>query len=206
LLADLDLFVENEAGLPGRTPVALEVAFGRPDEGGDPETLSQPDPVVVRVGRLTFRIAGRVDRIDRLDDGTFEILDYKTGTYWPDRWKGTFAGGRRLQHALYGLAAIELLKRAAKKPRITGAQYYFSSAKGRLERKTIPTQPSQALGSVLESLHEVVTQGLFLHTPSEEDCRFCDYSPACGAGAHERAREKRTDALLAAYQRLAGHE
>ena len=33
------------------------------------------------------------------------MIDYKTGGYWPDDWKGVFAGGTRLQHALYGVAA-----------------------------------------------------------------------------------------------------
>ena len=65
---------------------------------------------------------------------TFEVLDYKTGGYWRDNWKGTFAGGRRLQHALYGLAAVELLKASHKKPKVRGGVYYFSSHKGRRER------------------------------------------------------------------------
>ena len=57
----------------------------------------------------------------------FQVLDYKTGGFWRDDWKGTFNGGRRLQHALYGLAAVELLRARYKKPKVTGAQYYFSS-------------------------------------------------------------------------------
>ena len=49
------------------------------------------------------------------------MLDYKTGGFWRDDWKGTFNGGRRLQHALYGLAAVELLRARYKNPKVTGA-------------------------------------------------------------------------------------
>jgi ATP-dependent helicase/nuclease subunit B len=204
--ADLELFLATEVDTASaRTPVALEVGFGR-SRADEAEPLSMAEPVTVRVGGLTFRVAGRVDRIDQLADGRFEILDYKTGGYWPDKWKGTFAGGRRLQHALYGLAAVELLKARTPKPKMAGAQYYFSSTKGRLERKLIPLQSMATVGQVLSDLREVITSGLFVHTPDVGDCRFCDYGAACGAKAHVHAEGKAKDARLAPYQRLAGHE
>jgi ATP-dependent helicase/nuclease subunit B len=205
-LADLDLFLEGEIEIAAaRTPVALEVAFGRAG-GDDPEPLSMATPVTMTLGSLTIRVAGRVDRIDELADGSFEILDYKTGGYWPDKWKGTFAGGRRLQHALYGLAAVELLKQQQASPRISGAQYYFSSTKGRQERKIIPVPAPAIVGNVLSDLREVITAGLFIHAPDTDDCRFCNYGPACGPNAAARAEGKLADPVLAPYRRLADHE
>jgi ATP-dependent helicase/nuclease subunit B len=205
-LADLDLFLEAEVDVAAtRTPVALEVGFGRA-RAGDAEPLSMDTPVRLRVGGLTFRVAGRVDRIDRLADGRFEILDYKTGGYWAADWMGTFAGGRRLQHALYGLAAAELLKPLTKAPRIAGAQYYFSSAKGRLERKIIPASSVVAVGQVLADLREVITGGLFVHAADARDCKFCDYGAACGAAAQSQAAAKQNDARLVPARKLASHE
>ena len=58
------------------------------------------------------------------------MVDYKTGGFWRDEWKGTFAGGTRLQHALYGLAAVKLLQARVKKPKVTGGVYYFPRRKG----------------------------------------------------------------------------
>ena len=56
-------------------------------------------------------LRGRIDRIDRLADGSYEVVDYKTGGVFLRRGlAGTFAGGRQLQHALYALAATELLR------------------------------------------------------------------------------------------------
>lgn len=77
------------------------MSFRRP-LGEDEEALARPEPVEIDLGGgLTFRIAGRIDRIDKVGPSEFQILDYKTGGFWRDDWKGTFNGGRRLQHALY---------------------------------------------------------------------------------------------------------
>ena len=59
--------------------------------------------------------------------------------------RASFAGGRRLQHALYGLAAVELLKARYKKPKVTAGVYYFSSHKGRQERVRIPAPTRAAI-------------------------------------------------------------
>jgi ATP-dependent helicase/nuclease subunit B len=172
-LDDLTLFVSAEASLdPSHTPVGFEVAFGRAD-GVDDEPLAQAEPIVVDMGGgVVLRVAGRIDRIDRVASATYELLDYKTGRYWADSWKGTFAGGTRLQHALYGLAALELLKRKDKKARVVAAEYYFSSAKGQQERKRIPTSATATVGAVLHDLREVVASGLFVHAVNKEHCKW----------------------------------
>ena len=95
------------------------------------EPLAQAEPIVIDLGNgLRFRLAGRIDRIDQIGPSSFEIIDYKTGGYFEADWKGTFSGGRRLQHALYGIAALELLKRKYRRPTIVRGVYYFSSVKG----------------------------------------------------------------------------
>ena len=84
-----------------------------------PSQLARAEPVEIDLGGgLTFRIAGRIDRIDKVGPRRFEVIDYKTGGFWRDDWTGTFNGGRRLQHALYGLAAVELLRRSYKKAKV----------------------------------------------------------------------------------------
>src|ERR1700730_17904148 len=100
--------------------------------------MEHAEPVEIDLGNgLTFRIAGRIDRIDKVGTATFEVVDYKTGGFWRDNWKGTLNGGRRLQHALYGLAAVELLRKKYENPKVTAGVYYFSSHKGRQERVRI---------------------------------------------------------------------
>ena len=214
-LDDLMLFVTAEAQLsPDREPVAFEVAFGRSGisvhegvSGTDAEPLAQADPIEVDLGGgLGFRLAGRIDRIDRIGPSTFEIIDYKTGGYWEKDWQGTFAGGTRLQHALYGLAALALLKRQDANARVIGAHYYFSSGRGHQERKTIPAPAPAMIARVLGDLRQVIAAGVFVHARDEGACKWCDFGQACGVEAPVRAAAKVTDAALGPYLRLVAHD
>ena len=114
-LADLELFLDAEIEETQSTPVGLEVSFGRP-LGDDEDPLARAEPIEIALGAgLTLRIAGRMDRINEVGPATFEVLDYKTGGFWRDNWKGVFAGGSRLQHALWtrrGRAAQDPLQEA----------------------------------------------------------------------------------------------
>ena len=91
-LDDVRLFLEAEVQDGATKAVGLEVSFGRP-LNGDEEPLARPDPVAISLGNgITLRIAGRIDRINEVGEATFEVLDYKTGGYWRDSWKGVFSG------------------------------------------------------------------------------------------------------------------
>ena len=204
-LADVELFLEAESEATGAEPIAFEVSFGRP-LGENEEELARAEPVEVDLGNgLTFRIAGRIDRIDKVGEAEFQVLDYKTGGFWRDDWKGTFNGGRRLQHALYGLAAVELLRARYKKPKVTAAQYYFSSHKGRRERVRIAAPSLAQTAAVLGDLRELIVSGAFVHAADDRACKWCDYEAACGGGIHEQAEGKRADAKLTAFGRLSSH-
>jgi RecB family exonuclease len=205
-LADIALFLDGEIAHTGSEPIGFEVSFGRPLGEGE-EDLARAEPVEINLGDgLVFRIAGRIDRIDKVRDGEFVVLDYKTGGYWRDDWKGTFNGGRRLQHALYGLAAVELLRKVHKKPRVTGATYYFSSHKGKQERKHISAPSLAQTAAVLADLRALVAGGAFVHAANKDACKWCDYEAACSGGAHSQAEAKLQDAKLLAFGRLTGHE
>ncbi len=206
-LEDLALFVAAEAELDAsHEPVGFEVAFGRA-EAVDEEPLAQADPVRVDLGGgLEVRLAGRIDRIDRVGARDFRIIDYKTGGYWADAWKGTFAAGKRLQHALYGLAAAELL-RHIDGARVIESEYYFTSARGHQERKRIPAQPIPRVAEVLHDVRAVILAGAFVHAANNEPCKFCHYAYACGGeAARSGAESKHGDAALAPFARLVKYE
>ena len=204
-LADVALFVESEVEDCTRIPVGLEVSFGRPLQDAA-EPLARPEPVVVSLGNaVTLRIAGRIDRINQVGTATFEVLDYKTGGFWRDKWKGTFDGGKRLQHALYGLAALELLKATHKKPTLKRGVYYFSSHKGRKEMVSIPAPSLAAIGDVLGDLRAVIVAGHFTRATSVNTCTFCDFSAACGKVTNQQAEAKLASPIAASFARLAAH-
>jgi ATP-dependent helicase/nuclease subunit B len=205
-LADVELFVDAEASNSSSTPIGFEVSFGRPLDDDNEEPLARSEPVEIDLGSgLKFRIAGRIDRIDQVGPSSFEIIDYKTGSFWRPDWQGTFAGGRRLQHALYGLAAVELLKTRFKNPKIERGVYYFSSRKGRQERLGISTPTRAVIAGVLGDLRDVIIRGQFVRTPNEKDCKYCDFATACGEGVNKQADAKLQDSRLDAYGKLAAH-
>jgi ATP-dependent helicase/nuclease subunit B len=206
-LADLDLFIEAECKCTDeRTPIGFEVSFGRPLED-EHESLAQAEPIEIDLGKgLTFRIAGRIDRIDKVGASSFEVLDYKTGGYWPKSWEGVFAGGRRLQHALYGLAAVQLLRHQYKKATISAGVYYFPSRKGRRERVRIPAPSQAAIAAVLADLRATIRAGAFAHAVSDDDCTFCDYAAACDQSIEARSAEAKLETSeLRVYGRLGAH-
>jgi ATP-dependent helicase/nuclease subunit B len=204
-LADAELFLEAESSNTASKPVGLEVSFGRPLDD-DKEPLAQVNPVAVDLGQgVRLRIAGRIDRIEQVGTASFEVIDYKTGGFWPDKWRGTFDGGRRLQHALYGLAAVELLKTTNQNPKVVAGVYYFSTHKGRQERVAIPAPARNAIAGVLRDLREVIMNGEFTRTSDKDNCRFCEYVAACEGEVHQQAEEKRDDPKLEAYRRLSEH-
>lgn len=208
ILNDLDLFLQLETGQPGRTPVGLEVGFGSRATEGEP--LARVEPVTVDLGPgLRFRLAGRIDRIDRVGEGLYEVIDYKTGWWRPAEYEGTFRGGRLLQHALYRLAATELLRPSDPKARVAGSGYALPTVRGRGQRVVKAAEPAR-LAAVLHDLFEVLAAGAFVHTPdAAEDCRYCEMGPACGPRAAERAGVKLAgadNAVLDPYRRLGRHE
>src|SRR6185437_9279447 len=67
-----------------------------------PQTLAVELPFNFWLDRL--KVGGRIDRVDRLDDGRIEIIDYKTGKNVPTEKKVK----EDLQLSLYAVAAAEI--------------------------------------------------------------------------------------------------
>lgn len=206
-LYDLRLFIEQECERPHVEPLAFEVSFGMPSGSEELEPLALADPIEIALtGARRLRVHGRIDRVDRLADGTFETIDYKTGGFYATDWEGTFAGGTRLQHALYGAAATAMLERHIKAPRVARGTYFFPSARGLGQRITIATPGPATLAEVLGDLADVIAAGSFIQAPKKDACRFCEFAAACGKDPAGRAKPKlEAAAELAAYRKLRGH-
>lgn len=207
---DLEAFLVGEcAGRHGTGPVAFEVGFGFPLESGD-EPLANPEPLAFDLGAgRTLRLRGRIDRINRVKPGEYEVIDYKTGSYWADNWAGEFAGGTRLQHAIYGFAAAELLRGSGLKASVTQGRYVFPAVKGHGRQKVILAPSKAALVAVLRDLTDVIASGVFVAADSTAACRWCDFAAAChpeSVAAASGKIDNPANNRLDAFRRLRSHE
>ena len=186
------------------TPRYFEVPFGSPRQRASASIASE-EPVEIDIGDGTaIRLAGRIDRIDQADDGTYEVWDYKTGSARRLKEESLFDGGRQLQHALYAVAVEELLRRTGTSADVSASGYFFPALKGEGQRIVKP-QDMQKMQDVLTHLLELLRSGIFPATTEDGDCKYCDYSRICGGSApgHSKTKLQSDSALLEPVRRLA---
>jgi DNA helicase II / ATP-dependent DNA helicase PcrA len=121
-----------------------------------------------RLGRHVLR--GRVDRVDQLPDGAYELIDYKTG-----RPKTAAQLRDDVQLSLYAVGAREDWRLEASRQ-----SYYYV-----LDDEKVPVDRSDEdrewiEDTVLEVAEGILGQG-FEPTPSYSACSICDYRIACPA-------------------------
>ncbi|MFL5837110.1 MAG: PD-(D/E)XK nuclease family protein, partial [Solirubrobacteraceae bacterium] len=115
-------------------------------------------------------VRGRVDRVDRLPDGGFELIDYKTG-----RPKSAAQLKSDVQLSLYAVGAREAWQLDAAQQ----AYYYvLDDAKVPVERSA--EDRDWVTDTVLEVADGIMSQG-FEPTPSYAACSVCDYRIVCPA-------------------------
>jgi DNA helicase-2/ATP-dependent DNA helicase PcrA len=138
------------------------------------ERLSESEPVWLEK-KFDFKVGdhhvrGRVDRVDRLPDGDYELIDYKTGER-----KSTEDLDSDLQLALYRMAAREAWGIEAS----TGSYYYVLDG----DKVPAPTRPDDAERverTVLQVGEGILSQD-FEPRPSPKVCSWCDYRLICPA-------------------------
>jgi len=115
-------------------------------------------------------LRGRVDRVDRLPDGSYELIDYKTG-----RAKTEEELSSDVQLSIYQMGARESWKLD------TTAQSYHYVMTG----EKVPVEHSEAeLERVRDTVAEIgagIQRQDFQPTPRADICRLCDYRIICPA-------------------------
>jgi DNA helicase II / ATP-dependent DNA helicase PcrA len=158
---------EQEKQLQGKAEQAL-IRYHERFQGEDAEPVWFERSFSFTLGPHTVR--GRVDRVDRLSDGAYELIDYKTG-----RPKKAADLREDVQLALYSVAA----ERAWDLEAARQAYYYV------LDDAKVPVDWAEEdrewiQETVLEVADGITGQG-FEPTPSFAACSMCDYRIACPA-------------------------
>jgi DNA helicase-2/ATP-dependent DNA helicase PcrA len=121
-----------------------------------------------RIGPHLLR--GRVDRVDRHPDGSFELIDYKTGkARTPSQLKDD------IQLPLYHIGARQSWKLEASRQ-----SYYYL-----LDSEKVPIEPNEEQVTRIEQPATAVAEGIlsqsFEATPSYAACSTCDFRLICPA-------------------------
>jgi DNA helicase II / ATP-dependent DNA helicase PcrA len=158
---------EQERQLRAKAEAAMRRYFERTRaEPGEPVWFEKA--FQFRLGAHTLR--GRVDRVDRLPDGGFELIDYKTG-----RPKTAVQLREDVQLALYAVGAREAWDVDASRQSYL---YVLDDAKVPLPSADVDRE--WITDTVFEVADGILSQG-FEPTPSYAACSVCDYRIACPA-------------------------
>jgi DNA helicase-2/ATP-dependent DNA helicase PcrA len=159
---------EEERQLRGKAAASLQRYWDRfRSEEAEPMWFERP--FTFRLGPHLLR--GRVDRVDRLPGGEYELIDYKTG-----RPKSSEQLIDDVQLSLYAVGAREAWSLESS----TQAYYYVLDD----QKVSVPADAADRAEWIREVAQEVaagiLSQG-FEPTPSYAACSVCDYRLMCPA-------------------------
>ncbi|MBI3442208.1 MAG: PD-(D/E)XK nuclease family protein [Candidatus Sungbacteria bacterium] len=141
----------------------------------------------------THVLAGIIDRIDKLDDGTYEIIDYKTGRRMPSQ----DSLNQDLQLSLYSAG---LQKRWPQlKTEDIKLSLYFLRHEEKLSTVTNPDTTEKTKQHILRTIAEIqerLKAGKNFEPIPSALCNWCGYRPMCPAWRH--LYKKEADPRLAA--------
>ena len=184
------VFLSVESEQKNADPIGFEVSFGFGESGG----LNSEAPVTLELAEdVTFRIRGRIDRVDRIEN-EIVIWDYKTGSMAQYDERDLLKRGTHLQWALYAYALNSILKQQ-EPGRVQLSGYVFPGDREHGRRLSEAPPAPETLANVLRPLLELVEKGGFFHIQKSQECDYCIYNRVCSkerldANALADAREK----------------
>lgn len=135
-----------------------------------PADLEQPFKLKITPD---LTVGGRIDRVDRHDDGTLEIIDYKTGQA-PKRKNIA----RDLQLSVYALAAVDkgIYDHPVEKVRVS---FYFLDG-GETVSATRTKEDLDKARTTIADTARAMSTSTFKPTPGKH-CDFCEFRLICEA-------------------------
>lgn len=146
----------------------LECFYARESENGFVIPAYLERNFSLKIGSLRF--VGRIDRIDQLPDGSYEIIDYKTGTSKRDQ-----NPEKDLQLSLYALACKDIFHLPC-----SSLSLYFLEDGMKISTTRSNEQLLEVQNELLKISGEIALSD-FYPTPGYH-CSFCEYRLLCPVG------------------------
>ena len=122
-------------------------------------------------------VRGRIDRLDRLPDGRWELIDFKSG-----RQHSESIVAYRLQLGIYAL----VVSRNFGVPAASIAGHILFLAEGSDVGVSFGDEDLQAIQAQIETAIRGIAEGEFPPTERDESCTGCDYARLCADGSPVR--------------------
>lgn len=120
----------------------------------------------IMVGSVNF--TGKIDRIDKLADGTYEVIDYKTGG------NAKLTPKNKFQLSIYALASARDLR-----VEVSKLSCYFLEDNKKISLKKLPEDLGLIENEILDYLEQIKNSD-FAPTPNHY-CNLCDFRLICPA-------------------------
>jgi superfamily I DNA/RNA helicase/RecB family exonuclease len=159
---------EEERQLRGKAAAALE-RYHRRFQSEEAKPLWFERPFTFRLGPHLLR--GRVDRVDQLPGGEYELIDYKTG-----RPKSAAQLAEDVQLSLYAVGAREAWSLDASRQ-----AYYYVLDDEKVSVEDEAGDRAEWIREVATEVAEGILSQGFEPTPSYAACSACDYRLMCPA-------------------------
>lgn len=164
----------------GFMPVATELSFGmRGKEMVDLKLLKGE----------TIKLRGAIDRVDVLRDGTYRIVDYKTGKYANIKKKRDLGADALIQDYLYAVVLEDLYKKHS--AIVSESRYDFPCDRQKHLVTAITAETRKGLLDQLAIITNKIRTGSYERCKSDPDrysnwettCSYCNYGKLCQAEA-----------------------
>lgn len=167
----------EEKNYKGEIPTYFEFAFGTRDNQNNELGKKIKAVKLTLPSGKSISFQGKIDRIDKLDQGTYRIIDYKTGTPYGFSRNKYFQNGKQIQHALYALSFKQILAHAGISacPKIQKAGYYFPTLKGQGRQYLYGEEKREQVLEIIDLLLDIVTRGNFAMIQKADSFMCIDY-------------------------------
>lgn len=124
--------------------------------------------------QVSLKIAGRIDRVDKIGENKIEIIDYKTGSNMPDEKELK----ENFQLTLYALAATQVKDSIFnKKPEDVILSLYYLEEEKKLATTRTAQQLEEAKNKILQKVEEIERSDFTCSGSSY--CQNCEYKMLC---------------------------